>query len=114
MKHSTHLELSNGGRYPCIGVTWDGNADGYRGKLTLWHGPGDRDEKQHDVSIVQTCPLGSVHVYFDSCGNGAGCWAMGHIDGTGISERDLQWATLWAALALRSRRALGDMRPVKF
>ena len=48
---------------------------------------------------------------FDPCK--AGAWECVSFAGTGIVERDLQWATAWAALALKSRRKMGDLDEIK-
>jgi len=84
-----------------------------QGTLTLWHGPNDKDEHTHDIQLVQGNPLGSIHIDFD-VGNG-GAWDFASFEGTCITERDLQWATLWAALSLRARRSVkvGDLREIK-
>jgi hypothetical protein len=57
----------------------------------------------HTIMLGQTCPLGSIHIVFDECGNGHGCWAHAYFDGHGITERDLEWATAWAYLAWKSK-----------
>lgn len=112
---TTRHALFNGSRYPSVSVQWkrDGawGGGGWTGKVVLWHSGSDRDEHEHTVSIGQGCPLGSVSLYFDSVGYGA--WEMASIDGAGITERDLQWATLWAVLALKSRRRMGDLRAIE-
>lgn len=79
----------------------------------MWHGPNDKDEQTHDIEIVQGNPLGSISFDFD-VGNG-GAWDFASFEGASITERDLQWATLWAALSLRARRSVkvGDLREVK-
>lgn len=99
----------NGSRYPCAYVNWrrEGSwvGGGWIGEITVWHSPEDRDERTHTVTIGQGCPLGQVSLYFDNIG-GYGTWEMAYLDGVDITERDLQWATLWAMLALKSRRKI--------
>ena len=80
---------------------------GWRGVLTIWLSGNEKDPHEHTVGIGQGTPLGSVSLYFDSVGHGS--WEAAHFDGVGVTERDLQWATLWAVLALKSRRAVGDL-----
>ena len=110
---STHHQLFNGSRYPCFNINWSPSklGNGYSGFLTLFHSSGDRDEKNHYIEIIQGCPLGSIHVDFD-VGNG-GSWDFASFEGVSITERDLQWATLWAALSLRARRKVGDLKEIK-
>jgi hypothetical protein len=102
----------NGSTYPCAYVNWrrEGGwgGGGWIGEVTVWHSPKDRDEHTHNITIGQGCPLGQVSLYFDNFGYGT--WEMSHLDGVDITERDLQWATLWGMLALKSRRKVGDLR----
>lgn len=111
---STRHQLRNGDRYPSITINWTPSEQwgggGYEGKLSLWRSGNEKDPREHDVSIGQGAPLGQIMVMFDSVVHGA--WEVGTLDGVGITERDLQWATLWAALALKSRRAAGDLAPI--
>lgn len=106
-KFSTHFRFANGPTYPCFNIIWtphDGfPCGGYIGELSLWHGPDDKDAHTHKVAVGQGAPLGNIHFDFDSVGFGA--WEFCSFEGAGITERDLQWATCWAALALKSRRA---------
>jgi len=101
--------FGNGTKYPCAYVQWrrDGSwgGGGWIGEINLWHSPKDKDEHTHTVSIGQGCPLGRISLYFDSVGYGA--WESAYLEGVDITERDLEWATQWAMLALKSRRKLG-------
>lgn len=116
MNPSTRYSFKGGYDYPLITITWTPSqlaaGGGYEGVLTLWHASDDKDPRTHEVSVGQSMPLGSLHVQFDGFSHGA--WAFAGFEGVGVTERDLQWATLWAALALRSRRAaMDDLRPIK-
>lgn len=110
----TRHELFNGHRYPSVQISWERDASwfggGWTGKLTVWRSGSQKDERTHDVTIGQGAPLGRVTVMFDSVVYGA--WEHAAFEGVGVTERDLQWATLWAVLALKSRRAQGDLEPL--
>lgn len=112
---STCLQLFNGSKYPLFYINWAKSelGNGMQGTLTLWHGPNDKDENTHQISLIQSCPLGTISIDFD-VGNG-GAWDFASFEGASITERDLQWATLWAALSLRARRSvkMGDLREIK-
>lgn len=109
-RFSTSLKFSNGKAFPCMVIIWSPHdgfpCGGYLGELTLWHGKDDKDETTHKVAIGQGAPLGHINFDFDSIGFGA--WEFAGFEGVGITERDLQWATQWAALAVKSRRALNN------
>ena len=111
---STRLELKNGARHPAVHIKWKWDESwcggGWTGDLSIWHSPGIQDARHHTVGVGQPCPLGTVSVMFDPHSHGA--WESATIDGTGITERDLQWATCWAVLALKSRRRMGDLPPL--
>jgi hypothetical protein len=95
MNTTTRMSLCNGAKYPCIIVHWKPDADGhgYKG-FASWHD--DIGEKEgHVISIRQTQPLGMISIDFDQCNGGA--WRFHSFEGTGITERDLQWAMAWAA-----------------
>jgi hypothetical protein len=87
---------------------------GFIGEVTIWHSKDEKDPVTHKVAVGQGAPLGSISVDFDSVGFGA--WEFSSFSAAGITERDLQWATLWAALAVKARRgplSLGDLRPIE-
>lgn len=108
-KFSTRQELKNGDRYPSVSILWEPDPSwgcgGYKGTLTLWRSGNEKDEKTHEVLIGQGAPLGAVTVMFDQAGYGV--WETASFEGVGVTERDLQWATAWAVLAFKSRRAAG-------
>jgi hypothetical protein len=108
---STRHELRSGSRYPAVSILWRPDdswaSGGYLGELTVWLSGHDKDPHAHTVGIGQGAPLGHVTVAFDQLTYGA--WESTHFDGVGVTERDLQWATLWAVLALKNRRAVGDL-----
>lgn len=106
---STHHQLRGGSRYPSVTIIWRKDSSwgggGWQGTLSLWRSANEKDPHEHTVCIGQGAPLGSVTIMFDSVGYGA--WEIASFEGVGVTERDLQWATLWAVLALKSRRAAG-------
>jgi len=81
---STQHQFFNGSKYPRFYINWDKSVfgNGMDGKLTLWHGPDDKDTHTHQVSLVQGCPLGSIHIDFD-LGNG-GAWDYASFEGAGL------------------------------
>ncbi len=111
---STRHELRNGSRYPAVSIMWREDSSwgggGWQGTLSVWLSGEEKDPHEHTVAIGQGAPLGSVTIMFDSVGHGA--WEIASFEGVGVTERDLQWATLWAVLALKSRRAQGDLAPL--
>lgn len=82
-------------------IRWTQDADehGYTGKVVVWTDGNNREEREFTVEIRQGSPLGSVVLIFEPCNGGA--WMSDSFEGAGISERDLQWATIWTAAALR-------------
>jgi hypothetical protein len=96
------VALANGKRHPALIVTYkqDDDGHGYDGQCSTW--PDDRAPScEHTLSVRQSAPLGSIVVMLDA--NPAGSWATGEFEGAGIAERDLQWAALWAAQAIKDR-----------
>jgi len=47
------------------------------------------------ITVGETMPLGRISIALDPFSHG--CYAGARIDGAGITNRDLQWATEWAA-----------------
>lgn len=99
----TALE-GNGDYYPCLVVEWrrDENFPAWWGKTSIWlAGNAQAPGCVHTLRVGQSAPLGTITVMCDPLN--AGCWASGHFDGAGITERDLQWATEWGKQAIRRR-----------
>ena len=59
------------------------------------------NSKSHTVSLRQTIPLGVIVVTVDECAGG--CWATAQFEGVGLTERDLQWAALYAMEAIKRK-----------
>jgi hypothetical protein len=108
---STRLELKNGSRHPAVQIKWKQDdswcGGGWYGTLSVWKSGDEKDPHEHQVTIGQGSPLGSVIVMFDPFSHGA--WATASFPGVGVTERDLQWATAWAVQALKLRRRMGDL-----
>jgi len=86
-----------------VQIKWERSTLGpdlWTGTLQAWDDPRTKRGPTRVVDLGQTAPLGGIRVSFDQVDGGA--WAFAQWHGTGISERDLQWATAWAALALDS------------
>ena len=113
---STRQPIRGTGIYPAAMIIWQADSSwgggGWQGTLTVWLSESEKDPHTHTVVIGQGAPLGSVTIMFDSVGHGA--WEIASFEGVGVTERDLQWATLWAVLALKSRRAQGDLAPLPY
>ena len=113
-KFCTHYKFGNGEPYPAMTILWEEDdswaCGGFKGTLSMWLSGSEKDPHEHTVRIGQGSPIGRVYVTFDDFSHGA--WRFTSFEGVGVTERDLQWATLWAAEALRSRRALGDLDPI--
>jgi len=102
---STRLLLNNNTANPItLQIMWvaDEDSHGWKGQCTVWKDRKDKIAEGHIVSLRQGQPLGSISVNLDECKGGA--WVFHSFEGTGITERDLQWATAWAAIAIRDKR----------
>lgn len=106
-RHCTTRMSLGSNPYPCILVLWteDDDSNGWTGKAQFWPDGDTKESPEHQIHLRQGQPLGSIFVDVDEVA-GAGCWAMGRFDGSGLTERDLQWATLFAREALLRKRAL--------
>ncbi len=102
---SVRLGLVNGRHYPSLLVNYERDEDelGYEGTVTLWK-DGNTRLCKHRVSIRQGSPLGKILITLDAFEHGA--WAMTDFEGVGITERDLQWAAAWAAMAIQNRHGI--------
>lgn len=100
---TTRTRLENAA-YPCLQVFWRENEDGlrWRGEATLWLDEDRSDPGVHVIEVGQTLPLGGIHAFVDPSSHGA--WAMTRFEGTGITERDLQWAAAWGAVEIKRKR----------
>lgn len=89
--------------YPVMTVFWKPEEDGkgWNGEIKIWEdGNTQRDIGEHTVQVRQTTPLGEISVTIDPCTGGARRFF--HFEGTGITERDLQWANAYAIEVLRN------------
>ncbi len=115
MKHtSTRLLLNNNPANPVtMSVKWTADSDGHgwRGEVVVWKDHNEKLAEGHRITIRQGQPLGSISMSFDEA-VGAGAWKFYSFEGTGITERDLQWATAWAALALRDKLICSNKKPL--
>jgi hypothetical protein len=97
----TSIRIENS-EYPILKIHWKKDEDelGYIGNCVIWDSPDLKEEMPHTVSIRQTLPLGHISVTLDPCKEG--CWKNSDFEGLGINEKDLQWATAWASLAIEN------------
>jgi hypothetical protein len=102
-KCTTRASLGNG-RYPCLIIRWveDDDQSGWTGFARLWSNSTAMKGEEHQISLRQGQPLGSIYVEVDEAAQ-AGCWSMATIEGAGLTERDLQWATLFAREAIQRK-----------
>lgn len=100
---SVHYRLKND-KYPLLIVRWERDEDemGAKGIAMIFKTPNEKEERTYTISIRQTLPLGLICFELDGCIGGA--WQFGTIDGAGLTERDLQWATAWGALAIKDKK----------
>ncbi len=105
MRLRTRAEIGNS-EYPRISIEWTRISEnlglGYSGEASIWTDKSTKEACTHKVSLLQTEPLGSIYVDLDSSDKGFS-WKTGKFEGCGITERDLQWATQWAILAIEHR-----------
>jgi hypothetical protein len=99
------MNITNGGITAITRWYKDEDGLGWKGHLCFF----DKNEKlcdKHCISLRQTIPLGQISVSLDPCKGGA--WKWNSFEGTGITERDLQWAMSWAMwLVLDRHRSHG-------
>lgn len=90
--------------YPRMQTVWveDEHGRGWTGSVKIWSDGNTNDSDLHEMSLRQSSPLGGIYAMVDS--NSHGAWASIQFEGTGISERDLQWAAAWAAVEIRRKR----------
>lgn len=100
---STMTPLGNG-RYPSMNVTWteDADSNGWTGEATFWADANTPQPPAHRINLRQGQPLGSISVTTDGTEHGA--WSMTSFEGTGLTERDLQWAAAYAMETLKRKR----------
>ena len=101
----TRTRIGNTPIYPCLTIRWEENenGNGWTGKCTIWK-DGDTKvncQEEHIVEVLQTIPIGGITVVFD--GFSGGCFRYQTFSGSGITERDLEWAACWALLALEAK-----------
>jgi len=97
---STRLENAP---YPRASVYWteDEDGNGWTGFLSVWDDPNSRREASHEIHLRQGSPLGNIYIDVDPVSGGA--WAFSSFEGHGITERDLEWAALYAVEALKRK-----------
>jgi len=102
----TRTRLENS-QYPSLTISWteDMDGNGWTGVAKIWLDGNTLDNSpSHTVSVGQGTPLGSVHVMVDEASHGA--WSFNSFEGVGITERDLQWAGLYAVEAIKRKSYL--------
>jgi hypothetical protein len=67
----------------------DGN--GWTGVTQVWLDGNTKEGVEHIIHLRQDMPLGSIHV---------------DVEGVGLTERDLQWAALYASEVLKRKNDL--------
>lgn len=105
LKHAvTRINYNNDPKAPVtLQVKWEPDEDGrgWAGHCTFYSMRAEGDERVvasgYSVHIGQTIPLGSIYVNLDR-------HVSETFDGTGLTERDLYWATVWAATAIKNKR----------
>lgn len=105
----TSTRTKYGGSYPNEGtliIRWteDDDGHGYTGTVIVFPDRDTKEEREYTVNIRQAIPLGNLHIDFESVGYG--CWASGTFPGVSLTERDLQWATLWVVPHVDSYKAM--------
>jgi len=102
-KVSTKTRLGNS-PYPSLQITWteDEDQNGWSGEAKIWtDGNTLKPCGNHTVTLRQGMPLGGIYVDVD--GSSHGCWSGGSFEGAGLTERDLQWAALYAVEAIKRK-----------
>lgn len=83
-------------------INWTADKDGHG-----WTGvcivvqDGQKSEITHEISLRQGQPLGKIFVMLD--GDQHGAWMLNQFEGVEITERDLQWATIFAITAIKHK-----------
>jgi hypothetical protein len=100
---TTRTQFGNS-RYPCLLVGWwqDEDQNGWAGVAQLWNDGKTKVGEEHHIHLRQGQPLGGIYIEVDEVAQ-AGCWSMASFEGAGITERDLQWATLFAREAIQRK-----------
>jgi hypothetical protein len=103
-KICTRTNIDNSNLY--ILITWDENEDklGWTGTTTEWTDKNTKTNKQHVVNLYQTTPIGGICVDIDQMS--VGTWSFGSFEGTGLTERDLQWAALYTIEAIKRKEVI--------
>ena len=98
---TTKTKMANA-ESPLFFVNWIEDRDflGWRGVASVLTRP-HKESELHTVSVRQTIPLGLIVVTVDECAGG--CWATAKFEGVGLTERDLQWAALYAMEAIKRK-----------
>lgn len=106
-KLSTRTPLGNS-PYPCMTTTWTEDADGlgWTGSCFTWVDGNTKESGLNEISIRQTTPLGGISAYVDPISHGA--WASTRFEGTILTERDLQWAAVWASAEIKRKQEFLD------
>jgi hypothetical protein len=103
-KVSTKTRLENS-PYPSLQIIWTEDADqnGWTGEAVIWaDGNTQQPCGNHTVTVGQGMPLGAIYVSVDGFSHGA--WSFGSFEGVGLTERDLQWASLYAVEAIKRKQ----------
>ena len=89
--------------YPTFSVCWteDEDGNGWSGVCKVWLDGNTKKDREHTIGLRQTLPLGSISVSVDGSSHGA--WAFSSFEGVGLTERDLQWAALYASETLKRK-----------
>jgi hypothetical protein len=84
-------------------VKWQRDEDGHgwEGGAKWFDRDGERATCAHVISVRLGQPLGSLSVALDEVQVGA--WAYASLPASDCSNHDLQWATVWAKEAIRSK-----------
>lgn len=98
MTITTKTRLGNT-EYPSLNVFWEPHALGWKGVTTIWESSHVAKEETHEIYVGLTAPIGRIVVHFD--GHEHGCMAMADLVGDTITNRDLQWAAVWAKEVIR-------------
>lgn len=95
-----YCATQSGSTYPRLTIIWTRTPDkcvrpdGWYGTAKYWFDGNTCSNRTWSVSIGQTSPVGMIS--FDLEPQAYGAAAFESFPGTGITERDLLWATVWA------------------
>ena len=93
--------------YPSLQIYWieDNDQIGWTGKAEIWtDGNTLQPCGNHTITLRQGTPIGSISIAIDEFSHGA--WSYGSFEGAGLTERDLQWAGLYAFESIKRKELL--------